>query len=332
MGNLKKILVIILRVGISLTLLVFLFRQVDRKSLFEIIKKTDKFILFTGFFTFFSGYVFALLRWEMLLRALNFSLSLKRVVISFSSGIFFNLFLPSTIGGDLMRSLDLAAHTKRPKEVVATVLLDRLSGYTGMVLLALISLGIGYKFVWEKSIILPVAIITTLLIIILFFLFNKHAYIGVSRLIHSPMAGGLNRLKNQIRNFHKELHYFKRHKGVILNNVLFSVLIQAITPLAFFLIALSMGIRLNAIYFFVFLPIITAISLLPVSIGGLGLRDAATIYFFAKAGLGKDTAFAMSLINFFFILAVGALGGLVYVLAIYYRRLQHHTSSAIHKT
>jgi hypothetical protein len=91
----------------------------------------------------------------------------------------------------------------------------------------------------------------------------------------------------------------------------------------FYLIAASMGLKLKLIYFFVYIPIIGAVSMLPISIGGLGLRDAITIYFFGKAGVAKDLAFAMSLVNFSFILITGIAGGLIYyVFTVRNRRLQ----------
>ena len=314
----KKILSIILRISISIILLIFLFRQVDKKSLFEIIKNADKPLLLLAFFVFFSSYLLCLFRWEMLLKAVEIYLPLKRIIISFCGGIFFSLFLPSTIGGDLMRSMDLAAHTKRPREVIATVLLDRLSGYVGLVLLALVSMLFGWRFIQDKSVLFCVVIITAVLIAILLVLFNKFLYSKINKFLHSPNAGKIREL---IKNLHQEVYIFRQHKKVITNNLVFSILIQAVSPLAFFIIALSLGIKMNIIYFFVFLPIINAITLLPISIGGLGLRDTTTIFFFAKVGMGRDLAFAMSLINFFFILVFGALGGLIYVLTVHHRRI-----------
>src|SRR3989338_9472877 len=173
MQALKKIFSMILRFGTSIVLLIFIFRNVDKKSLFTIIKNADKPLLLLAFCIFFFGYILCLLRWEMLLKALNIHLPLKRIIISFSAGIFFSLFLPSTIGGDFMRSIDLASHTKRPKEVVATVLLDRLSGYTGLVSLALISIIFGWQFVQDRSILISVGIITGVLVAVLLVLFNK---------------------------------------------------------------------------------------------------------------------------------------------------------------
>lgn len=323
----KKMLSIFLRISISIILLIFLFKQVDKESLLEIIKNADKKLLFFAFCIFFLNYILCLFRWEMLLRALKIYLPLKRVIISYSGGVFFSLFLPSTIGGDLMRSIDLTIHTRRPKEVIATVFLDRLSGYIGLVSLVLLSLSFGWRIIQDKSVLLSVVIIIAILITVLTVLFNKFLYSKINKLLHSPNAGKIREL---IKNLHQEIHYFRHHKKVIINNLIFSILIQAITPFTFFVIALSIGLKISIIYFLIFLPIISTVTLLPISIGGLGLRDATTIFFFAKAGVGRNLAFAMSLLNFSFILVIGALGGIIYVLTVRHRRLQHYKTSSIH--
>ncbi len=328
MRILKKIGSIALRVGISIILLIFLFKQVDEKSVLETIKHANKSFLFLAFIIFSLSYILCLFRWQMLLKAVKIHLPLKRVIISFSGGIFFSLFLPSTIGGDLMRSIDLSSHTKRPREVIATVFLDRLSGFVGLVLLALISLVFGWRLVGDKSVLFSIAIITAVLIAILLALFNKFIFAKISKLLHSPNAGKIREL---IKDLHQEIHFFRHHKKVIIYNLIISVIVQTIGPLTFFAISRSLGLKLNIIYFFVFLPIIGAITLLPISIGGLGLRDATAIFFFAKAGVGKDLAFSMSLINFSFILISGLLGGLIYVFTIRHRRIQHHKTPSLHK-
>ena len=329
MGIFKRILSIFFRVGISIILLVFLFKHVDRESLFRVIKSADKGLLLLAFAIASFNYVLSFLRWLMLLKAVDIVLPLKRVIISFAGGIFFNLFLPSTIGGDLMRSIDLAAHTKKPKEVIATVLLDRLSGYIGLVILSLTALTLGWKYLQDKSTLYSIAAITGILIVVLVVIFNKFAYSKINSLLQTPNAGKVREL---IKDLHEEVHIFRSQGKTITYNLLVSILIQAISPLVFFIIALSIGIKINIIYFFVFLPIIGAITLLPISLGGLGLRDASTIFFFAKAGLAKDMAFAMSLINFSFILIYGILGGIIYVLTLHHRRIQYNQSSAFRKT
>ncbi|MFH0935313.1 MAG: lysylphosphatidylglycerol synthase transmembrane domain-containing protein [Candidatus Omnitrophota bacterium] len=317
----KRIFSLFFKITISIALMAFLLNKVDKKSLFEYVKNADKLKLCFAFCMFLSSYVLAVFRWEMLLKAAKIYLPFKRVVISFAGGTFFNLFLPSTIGGDLMRSIDLSSHTRRPKEVIATVLLDRISGYIGLVILALFALSLGWRVIRDTSVLLSVAVIAAVLGIILLVLFNKFLYEKINMLLHSPNSG---RFREMIKSLHQEIHIFRHHKKIIIANLLLSLAIQSIVPLAFFIIALSLGVRLNIIYFFIFLPIISAITLLPVSIGGLGLRDAMTIFFFAKAGMSQGSAFAMSLLSFLFILLCGIIGGLIYVFTIRHRRVQHH--------
>lgn len=319
----KRILSISLRIGVSIILLIFLFRQVDKRTLLEVIKNAKPDLLLLAFIIYFSSYVLCLFRWEMLLKAAKIHLPLKRVIISIAGGHFFNLFLPSTIGGDVMRSIDLATHTRRPREVVATVLLDRLSGYVGLVILTLLALLFGWRLIQDTSVLLSVATITAILIAVLLILFNRFIYTKINKLLHSPTAG---KIRESIKNLHQEMHIFKHHTEIIVKNLILSFIIQTISPLTFYIIALSLGIKINIIYFFIFLPIIGAITLLPISIGGLGLRDATAIFFFAKAGITKDLAFAMSLVSFFFIFVYAGIGGLIYVLTVQHRRIPHHKS------
>lgn len=324
----KRIFSIILRVGVSIVILVFLFRMVDKKNLLEIVKNADKPLLIVAFLVFASSYVLCILRWDMLLKAADIRLPLKRIIISSGGGFFFSIFLPSTIGGDLMRSIDLAMHTKKSHEVVATVLLDRLSGYIGLVSVALLAVLLGWNYVGDNpTVLFSVGVITIVLIGVLLVLFNKLLYGKINKLLHSPQAG---KIREFIKDLHQEIHIFRHHKDVVTKNLLVSVAIQVISPLAFWIIALSIGIKINILYFFIFIPIIGAITLLPISIGGLGLRDATTIFFFAKAGVGKDLSFAMSLVSFLFILIIGIIGGIIYALTLRHRRLQYHKPHGVH--
>lgn len=321
--SVKKIGLVFLRIGISILFLWFLFTRVDEKSMFVIVKNANKPLLCIGLVIYFFVYALCVYRWSMLLRAVDIHMPLKRIIISFSGGIFFSLFLPSTIGGDFMRSVDLASHTQKTKEVLATVFLDRLSGYMGLVILTLVSLAFGWRHVSDSSVLIPVAIITLVLVFVLLVIFDKATYKRINKLLSSPDAG---KLRDLITNLHHEIHLFRHKKRVLVNNVIISLLVQVVTPVTFYFIALSIGINVKLIYFFVFLPVIGAITLLPISIGGLGLRDATVVYFFAKAGVGRDPAFAMSLLNFSFIVFYGAIGGLIYVLTIHHRRLQYNSS------
>jgi uncharacterized protein (TIRG00374 family) len=262
----------------------------------------------------------------MLLKATKIYLPFKRVIISSAGGTFFNLFLPSSIGGDLVRSIDLSLYTRKPREVVATVLLDRISGYVGLVIVAITAVFFGYRFIQDKSVLISLAIITLVLVAILLVLFNRFFYSKVNQLLHSPRAG---KILTYIKDVHEQMHIFRQQTAIIVSNILISLLVQIIGPITFYTLALSIGIKISIAYFFIFVPIIGAITMLPISIGGLGLRDAMTIFFFAKLGISKDLAFAMSLLSFLIILIYGVIGGFIYVFTVHHRRIQPHPPSSI---
>ncbi|MCX5705433.1 MAG: lysylphosphatidylglycerol synthase transmembrane domain-containing protein [Candidatus Omnitrophica bacterium] len=320
MKTIKQFFSVLLKAGISIALLWYLFRQLDRNRLLDIISHADIRLLLLAFCVFVIPYILALLRWKMLLDAIKMELPLKRIVASFSGGVFFNQVLPSSIGGDLMRSIDLSAHTKRAREVVATVLLDRLSGYIGLVIMVLVSLVLGWRLIHEKNVLISVCIITGLLAAIILALFNKFFFKKINMFLQSLGAG---RVKESITSLHYEIHQFRSRKTLFLKNISLSLAMQFFAAVSFYIIARSIGVNTNFIYFLIFLPIMGAITMLPISIGGLGLRENTAAYLFPLVGVGKDLAVAMSLLNFFFILTCAIIGGLTYyVLTIHNRRLQ----------
>ncbi len=330
MKIIKQILSLLLRVIISAALLFILFhvKKIDLHSIFGYIRSCNKALLLAAGFIFILNYMLGFVRWMMLLKAINIQLPIKRVFISFCGGIFFNLFLPSSIGGDVTRSIDLAKHTQKAKEIVATVLLDRLSGYVGMVIVVLISLFFGWGLVKDDaSVLVSVAVLTGILIVVLIALFNKFIHSKISRFLHISNAG---RLRESLGNLIREIHYFRNHKKLLFCNLLVSIAIQMIGPLAFYVIVLSLGAgSANLLYFFIFVPIVGAITLLPISVGGFGLRENASVHFFAKAGMNEHSIAAAAFLNSIFILVIGVVGGLIYVFTVRNRRLQHDKPSPV---
>jgi hypothetical protein len=328
--TIKKVLVILLRLGISLLLLILLFKfnKIDVHELLGDIKSADKWLLLVGFLIFFFIYLLGFLRWKMLLCAAGINIPVRRLIVSFSGGAFFSIFLPSTIGGDLVRTADLAGHTKKTKEVIATVFLDRLSGYIGLVIVVVLVLLLDSSLLSDKIVLSSVVLIVAILVFVMFVLFNGFIYSKVNRFLSAPGAG---KIKEMIKGLHHEIHIFRHKKKMIASNIALSFAVQVIAPVSVYFIALSLGVKVDFKYFLIFLPIIGAVTLLPVSLGGLGLRENLFVVYFAKVGVVKQLAIAMSLLSFAFIVIYGALGGLIYVLTVHNRRVQCYTPPQILK-
>ncbi len=328
MLRIKNFLSLLARVAVSLLLLFFLFKinKIDLRDLANNIKGADKQLLIIGFLIAFFNYFLGFLRWRMLVKTAGIDIPLKKLIVSFSGGVFFNSFMPSTIGGDLVRATDLTGHTQKAKEVIATIFLDRLSGYVGMVFVILPALLLNRSLLQDKVVLTSVSAIIILLVIILLVLFNRFIYCRITQFLSSPGSG---KIKDAIRNMHQEIHVFRNHKRMIIGNLLISFLIQLIGPLSVYFIGLSLGLKVNFIDFLVFLPIIGAITLLPIAFGGIGLREQLFRTYFAKVGVVNHLAVTMSLLSFSFVVTYAAIGGLVYVLTVHHRRLQPDKPSRI---
>ena len=312
---LKKIGVIFLKIGISLVLLFFLFRQIDFSSLLTIIGKSYKPAIYLAFLISSLTYFFCFFRWKILLEAAGINLPKKRLISAFCGGIFFNMFLPSSIGGDFVRSAEIGYHSRKNSAAVATVFMDRLSGFAGMTILALLAMIFGFQSVKDVKILCSVCFLVIILLTIILCVFSNPGYRFFRKILHQ------GKVRQGFLGVLEQARRLKKNKSVILKIMIFSLAAQVISPVATYLLSLAFHLQINIVYFFLFIPIIGAVTLLPISLGGLGVRDYATILLFTSLGISKDLAFAFSLLTFFFLLAYAAIGGLIYALTLHHRRV-----------
>ncbi|MDP2940309.1 MAG: lysylphosphatidylglycerol synthase transmembrane domain-containing protein [Candidatus Omnitrophota bacterium] len=321
-GRIKNLSILILRIAFSLGLIIFLFYKFDFAKTLLVIKKADlNYFIFVLLLTFFVNFLL-LLRWYMLIKACGIKIPFKRIVVAFCGGIFFNLFLPSAAGGDIVRSIALFGQTKERAKVVASVILDRLSGFISIAIIASISLFIGFKLVNDSSILLILAIVLLSLFSLTLILFNSTIFSKFSKAFIRFKG-----IKLKLENLHNSIKVYRHKYKVIFANILLSFISQLISIFSFFLIAKSLHTHIDFIYFFIFVPLIFAISIIPISIGGLGVRDGSFIFLFSKVGVSPNISLSISLINFFTLLISGIVGGIIYVCSLYLRRLQYRKTN-----
>jgi hypothetical protein len=98
--------------------------------------------------------------------------------------------------------------------------------------------------------------------------------------------------------------------------MLLSVVIQTMRVSTHILVALALGIHIApdiAGMFFVFVPLLSLAMIPPITINGLGIREALGILLFARAGIGETDAFAIEFLTYLVSVAV-SLVGLVFFL------------------
>src|SRR5204863_9287088 len=81
-----------------------------------------------------------------------------------------------------------------------------------------------------------------------------------------------------------------------------------------YLVATGLGQRIALGYFLLYVPIISTLLLLPISLNGLGVREGAYILLFASAGISSAAAASMSLAFWAITVCAGLVGGALYAL------------------
>jgi hypothetical protein len=131
------------------------------------------------------------------------------------------------------------------------------------------------------------------------------------RVLH---AAGLERFQGALQRLYQAIRRYWGHRQALLVALGLSLLLQSVIILVFYLISRSLNLAVPLGYFFLFVPLISLVSMAPVSIAGLGVREGSAVYLFAKVGLDSAGALSLSLLWFTVTALCHGLGGLVFLL------------------
>jgi len=323
--NVKSLLSFLARIGLSGVLLWYVFSKIDTKSTVETLKSANLAYIFLAAFIFVIINCILLCRWFIFIKALNLSISFKSVVQHYFYGLFGNLFLPTAIGGDLIKVIGLCKDSSQKPKIVASVLIDRLSGFAAIAIVAVIAFIFGHKLIADNTLVIPIVLIAAGVLVIMAVLFNEKIYSFGCRMFNC-----FPRLKNGLMTMHYDIallkgaHKYKEGiKGIIL-----ACICQIIFAFSYYFTAKALHQDISAGPFLIFTPIICVVAAFP-SIGGLGVREVGAAYLFAKIGIESGIAVSMSLINFLFMVMVGLVGGFIYVYSLSVGRIQRYSSDAV---
>ncbi len=186
-------------------------------------------------------------------------------------------------------------------------MVERVLGIAAMMVLALLAMAGGFNLISDKTIRLIVIIPSVLGLtgLVLFYIDNQ----TLSTWIQTVTKG-------KFLFVYDILHHAQSYKTYPENLIYgfgLSVLFQGLGIGATFLIALSLGSVIPFVYFLMFLPIIWLVSMLPVSINGLGIREGAFVFLFTSIGMSREMALAISALYFFQLAVLGGLGSLFFL-------------------
>jgi uncharacterized protein (TIRG00374 family) len=304
-------LVFLGKLVVSALLLTILFWRVDRPTVLRTVQALPLKVFLGCAALYILGYLISTLRWQRLLLAEGIRLPLWRLTLVYFEAAFFNLFLPTLIGGDIVRGYTIYRITQGHDASIPSILVDRLSGFAALVGIALIALGLASRQVRDPQVavmILAVAVAFSAVIAVLLHDRMKERASGLLRIVR------LTRFQAKLQGMVGALQRYRGHRRALGQAIALSVLLQALIIVTYYLIGAGLNLGVPIAYFFLYVPLITFVAMLPVSVAGLGVREGGAVYFFAKVGVDTATALTMSLVWFSLTLVVSGLGGLAFLL------------------
>ena len=304
----KKIGKETLKIIITVALFYYLFKsKVPANEVIQNIKNINPiyFILITVFF--FIGYLFFSLRWNSLLKAQKIDISKGRSYLYILVSFFFNNFLPSGLGMDVIRSAYAGGKENFEKALGASIM-GRILGMIGMMLIGITAV-FSLQAEFAKLSILYIGII--LFIILVYYLLTslKVAW-PKERLLSIEFLN----LGNSIKEFYRAFKIYKNKRKTLLIGICYSVLVQVVVITINYFTAKGLSIPLPVFALIAYIPLITIISLIPITINGLGLREAAYVYFFSSlTNITEGQAMSLSLVFFITSVIASCAGGIVFV-------------------
>ncbi len=245
-------------------------------------------------------------RWQALLGGLGAKVPLPPLLRLYYVGTFFNDFLPSGFGGDAVRMYELSRYGVSGAVAISTVLADRVLGLLVLFAMALVALPFSGHLV-------PASLVATLLGLIaasavgLGLLLNRRLVEGVAARL--PLLGKVLR-HEKVAALYASFHRYPPR--ALAQAALASLVFNIDLILVQVCLAWAVGVHISLGYFLLFVPILSSLLALPISISGFGVREGGYLLLFGQAGVAAGEAVAMSLLFYALNLATGVVGAVLY--------------------
>jgi len=323
----RKRLLDLAKVIVSLILIVLLLREIGLQEIWEKLLHVHPGYLLAALVVALLGVVVRAYRWRVLLSALEIEVPLGQLTALYFIGFLFTNVLPTGFGGDPIRMYELSRYTHRAAESAGTVIADRFFGLIVLQAMAVAALAFSYQLVEPWMIAFTVLLFAGSLVAV-GLLLNRRLWQSLGAHLRplaslaqkqggipSKIAGRVGNLSvaKGLERFYESLRgYNASAVGKTLGvSLVFNILLITMN----YLVGLSLGDRVSIWYYFLFVPITSIVTMLPVSFAGLGVREGAYVFLFTQAGMPRETALSLSLLVYVVsILAPGLIGGVIYVL------------------
>jgi uncharacterized membrane protein YbhN (UPF0104 family) len=295
----------LLRIGLSVCLLAWLMSRTNLDDLLTAFLDLSFFAWAVAFLMYLASQVISSIRWYFLAHALDFTGPWSIYLKYYFVGMYFNLFLPTSVGGDVLKMHFISRGEPKKLRATYSILADRLFGLTAMLLLGagavLIGHGILPHYFEHLLCVVGICIIASLL--------------GL------PIAYKLlSSIWPEIGKRLAVLLVFWEKPKALFAALSLSFILQALGMGAVALLAKDMGLDPPVVFYFAAFPMVAILTILPISFNGIGIREGGFIFFLGLKGISAEKALTLSLSFFAIQVMASLIGGLAYAFG-YHKKL-----------
>ncbi|MCX7784704.1 MAG: flippase-like domain-containing protein [candidate division WOR-3 bacterium] len=329
----KKSIFSIFQIIITLALMFYLVQKVNLKDAYAIMKQVNIYYYLMAIFLCFIFLLLSNWRWKILLDARNIRFSFGYLLKVYLASWLFNNILPTAIGGDVIRiaytaQRDSETGRHRTSPALAAAFVDRFIGFIGIFFFASLASGVLFlaKMGSNRYLLLEIAGLVFLMVVMLAMFSDRVHRIFSQIFFHLKIF----RLGERFERAYQEIKDYRQIKDKLVWSFLLSLLVQSAIAMVWWLIALGISVNKSLLYYFLYIPAIGVITMIPVSVGGLGIRENSFVYMFNTfVGIAKEKATAISALFLIINLIFAFIGGIVFL---FIKRQAHYVVASTEQT
>jgi hypothetical protein len=298
---------LLLRALATVAILVFIVRSINAQQAWGVMANARVDLLIAALVMQFASTIISAYRWQLIMHNLQFGQSFTFYWRSYFKGMFFNQGLPTSIGGDAMRVLDVAGRGFRKRDALYGVAIDRMAGLAALILLTLVA------NVFNTSS-LPDQVYRLMLFL------TTLGLLGIGSLLLLKRVSWLDRYSRLafVKAISDHLGLAFAHRRFML--LILSLLVPIFAMLGFYATGWALGLRFNLMTYFCIVPPALVLTIIPASIAGWGVREGALVGLFSLIGADKTTVLMMSLLYGIALIIVSIPGLIVFLQGRQHRR------------
>lgn len=309
----KKALLTILQISVTVGLLWWVFHDPERRrEMGEALRLADWWWLGVGLAVFFLITIMATARWKILLAVQDIHLSWRRCWQLFMVGMFFNLFMLGSTGGDVVKMyLTMREAPGNKAAALLSVFMDRVIGMLALIFLSVVFLYFRYDLLNHAE--GSSALLNVLLWLLAGALVTIVGMFVVSGLGWVHYLPAWTPLRGRIVEVSAACHLYARGWRRTIWAFLISFPLFAMFFTTFYCAARAFTDQLSVVDIFSIMPVVAVITAIPISVSGIGVREGLFVSLLAPFGISAAVATLISVTGFLINTAGSLAGGLVFL-------------------